>query len=583
MASVGDEPLLALPKEGKGCCLLCGRAIPQGGGSFLASTAVCGSCTISAAAQQLRSEKAKRKTARRSSGCTFDWGTCLDKLPYESVAPVDFFKHCPLASCWDTVVVKLKVEVPNWELSSTHCAEPRAYWTASVVRLAGYNAQVRYLGHESGSADFWINLCSPHVHPVGWCAANGRHLVPPPTIEGRQRDWAGYLIQQLAGSRTLPCTFYDLMLLKDGSDPAQRFSKGTLVEVIDKECVSRMRAARVADVVGGRLHLVYEPGGSTGGGATKNASRRAARRKKSAVLSDFWCHHLSPLVHHVGWSAEVGHAVHGLAATSAYVSASLAKLRGQAAYDAFDSTPEHFVTPIQPALAGSDQTESIVEGMKLEAVDPLNLSTICVATVKRVLKNGYLMINVDGSTEPDDGSQWFCYHVSSPTMFPVGFCEMFGIELTPPQGYDGSEFSWGDYLYKQRAKPVPPELLSTHQRVVTNPFKVGMKLEAVDLIDPRYVCAATVARVAGWLLRITFDGWTDEFDQWIDCESPDIYPAGWCEINGLAVSCGKWPPADAAPPQPPSSTDDDSGEDTLRRGSSSSGKKKQKQKTARTA
>lgn len=31
-------------------------------------------------------------------------------------------------------------------------------------------------------------------------------------------------------------------------------------------------------------------------------------------------------------------------------------------------------------------------GMKLEAIDPLNLATICVATVMKVLKDGFLMI-----------------------------------------------------------------------------------------------------------------------------------------------------------------------------------------------
>ena len=30
--------------------------------------------------------------------------------------------------------------------------------------------------------------------------------------------------------------------------------------------------------------------------------------------------------------------------------------------------------------------------MKLEAVDPLNLATICVATVMKVLRHGYIMI-----------------------------------------------------------------------------------------------------------------------------------------------------------------------------------------------
>lgn len=69
----------------------------------------------------------------------------------------------------------------------------------------------------------------------------------------------------------------------------------------------------------------------------------------------------------------------------------------------------------------------------MEAIDPLNLSTICVATVTRVLRNNYLMIGIDGMMAAN-GSDWFCYHASSPHIFPVGFCELNNIELTPPRG-----------------------------------------------------------------------------------------------------------------------------------------------------
>lgn len=105
------------------------------------------------------------------------------------------------------------------------------------------------------------------------------------------------------------------------------------------------------------------------------------------------------------------------------------------------------------------------EGMKLEAIDPLNLSAICVATVRKVrcgapraplaptarlkllnppvvsvlqvLADGYLMIGIDGS-EAADGSDWFCYHSMSPSIFPSGFCEINNIELTPPRGSTAS-------------------------------------------------------------------------------------------------------------------------------------------------
>lgn len=66
-------------------------------------------------------------------------------------------------------------------------------------------------------------------------------------------------------------------------------------------------------------------------------------------------------------------------------------------------------------------------------------------------------------------------------------------------------------------------------------FKAGMKVEAVDLMEPRLICVATVKRVVQRLLSIHFDGWDNEYDQWVDCESPDIYPVGWCELTGYQL------------------------------------------------
>lgn len=77
------------------------------------------------------------------------------------------------------------------------------------------------------------------------------------------------------------------------------------------------------------------------------------------------------------------------------------------------------------------------------------------------------------------------------------------------------------------------------QEVPNHGFRQGMKLEAVDLMEPRLVCVATVTRIVHRLLRIHFDGWEDEYDQWVDCESPDLYPVGWCQLTGYQLQ----PPA----------------------------------------
>lgn len=57
-----------------------------------------------------------------------------------------------------------------------------------------------------------------------------------------------------------------------------------------------------------------------------------------------------------------------------------------------------------------------------------------------------------------------------------------------------------------------------------------MHAEAVDLMEPRLICVGRVTKVVGRLLRVHFDGWEDSYDQWCDCESPDLFPVGWCQL-----------------------------------------------------
>lgn len=68
---------------------------------------------------------------------------------------------------------------------------------------------------------------------------------------------------------------------------------GLRVEVVDPKHVSRTRVASVTAVIGGRLQLIY-------------ADQSDA---PDNTVCDFWCHTWSPLVHPVGWSSRVGHAI----------------------------------------------------------------------------------------------------------------------------------------------------------------------------------------------------------------------------------------------------------------------------------
>ena len=61
-------------------------------------------------------------------------------------------------------------------------------------------------------------------------------------------------------------------------------------------------------------------------------------------------------------------------------------------------------------------------------------------------------------------------------------------------------------------------------------FKPGMKVEVVDLEKPQIIRVATITNILGRMLQLFFDG-HQQF-QFVDCESPDIYPIGWCKRTG---------------------------------------------------
>uniref|UniRef100_F6PKW2 FCS-type domain-containing protein n=1 Tax=Monodelphis domestica TaxID=13616 RepID=F6PKW2_MONDO len=431
--------------------------------------------------------QAKTKSAVSLEG--FSWGNYINSNSFIA-APVTCFKHAPMGTCWGDISENVRVEVPN-----TDCSLPtKVFWIAGIVKLAGYNALLRYEGFESDSSlDFWCNICGSDIHPVGWCAASGKPLVPPRTIQHKYTNWKAFLVKRLTGAKTLPPDFSQ----KVSESMQYPFKPSMRVEVVDKTHLCRTRVAIVESVIGGRLRLVYE--------------------ESEDKTDDFWCHMYSPLIHHIGWSRSIGHR---------FKRSDITKKQ-----DGHFDTPPHLFAKVKEV----DQSgEWYKEGMKLEAIDPLNLSAICAS-------RWILMIGIDGS-EAADGSDWFCYH-APPPLFPV-FCEIL---MNTPQSYTKLPFKWFDYLRETGSIAAPVKLFN--KDVPNHGFRVGMKLEAVDLMEPRLVCVATVTRIIHRLLRIHFDGWEEEYDQWVDCESPDLYPVGWCQLTGYQLQ----------PPAPQTSRESQSG------------------------
>uniref|UniRef100_A0A8C7PN92 L3MBTL histone methyl-lysine binding protein 4 n=1 Tax=Oncorhynchus mykiss TaxID=8022 RepID=A0A8C7PN92_ONCMY len=63
-------------------------------------------------------------------------------------------------------------------------------------------------------------------------------------------------------------------------------------------------------------------------------------------------------------------------------------------------------------------------------------------------------------------------------------------------------------------------------------FKAGMRLEGIDPLHPSMFCVLSVAEVIGYRLRLHIDGYSECYDFWLNADSADIRPAGWCESTG---------------------------------------------------
>jgi mbt repeat len=218
---------------------------------------------------------------------SYDWIEIINREDFFS-APVTNFAHAPGYDLWSDIIVGLKVETENSDYKDSdmhgngHQTTP--FWIASIIKIHGYKAKLRYEGYENDEThDFWVNLCTTEVHPVGWSAMQGRQLIPPLKIESRIKNMKKYLLKSLHHAKTLPGNFYNKLYDTFRS----RFEPGLILEVVDKNCISQVKLARIMKIVGKRLYVQYFD--------------------SSEPDSGFWCHEDSPLIHPVGWATTVGH------------------------------------------------------------------------------------------------------------------------------------------------------------------------------------------------------------------------------------------------------------------------------------
>uniref|UniRef100_A0A674B4E8 L3MBTL histone methyl-lysine binding protein 3 n=1 Tax=Salmo trutta TaxID=8032 RepID=A0A674B4E8_SALTR len=274
------------------------------------------------------------------------------------------------------------------------------------------------------------------------------------------------------------------------------FRVGMRLEGVDPEHPSMYCVLTVAEVSGHRIRLHFD---------------------KNLDCYDFWVNSNSADIHPVGWCEKTGHKLHppkGMKDEEFGWSSYIKQSKAQAAPKALFENQNTTVTPLGFRI-----------GMKLEAIDKKNPSFICVATVTDMVDSRFL-VHFDNWDESYD----FWCDATSPYIHPVGWCQDNDRILTTPPGYPSvKDFSWGKYLEETNSSPAPARAFKGKP---PHTFLPLMKLETVDKRNPMLVRVATVVDTEDHRIKIHFDGWTDEYDYWVDTDSPDIHPAGWCAKTG---------------------------------------------------
>uniref|UniRef100_A0A673M977 Lethal(3)malignant brain tumor-like protein 4 n=1 Tax=Sinocyclocheilus rhinocerous TaxID=307959 RepID=A0A673M977_9TELE len=326
-----------------------------------------------------------------------------------------------------------------------------------------------------------------HIHLKQRRANSVLMRLTAPLVKKKTWSWSAYLEEERA--ITAP-----LKLFKEHqSFPQSRngFKVGMKLEGLDPSHPAFFCVLTVAEVQGYRIRLHFDG---------------------YPECYDFWVNADSWDVKPPGWCEKTGLKL--LLPKGFNWNTYVKNCRGQLA-------PKHLFKSLNTSVTPS----GFRAGMKLEAVDRKNPSLICVATIAAAVDNR-LLIHFDNW---DDSYDYWC-DASSPYIHPVGYCEEAELMLTTPADYKPPKvFTWEKYLEETGAQAAPARAFKQRP---PHGFQVGMKLEAVDKRNAMLIRVATISDVEDHRIKIHFDGWSEEYDYWLDADSPDLHPVGWCQKTG---------------------------------------------------
>uniref|UniRef100_A0A8C1XJZ7 Scm like with four mbt domains 2 n=1 Tax=Cyprinus carpio TaxID=7962 RepID=A0A8C1XJZ7_CYPCA len=398
---------------------------------------------------------------------------------------------------------------PGMKLEVANKGSLDTYWVATIITTCGQLLLLRYCGYgDDRKADFWCDVMTAELHPVGWCAQNNKTLQPPEAIKEKNSDWTEFLIKELTGSRTAPANLLEGPLR--GKNTVDLIVVGCILEVRDAFEPNVYWAARVQSNIGGRLCLSYV-------GLNDPAY-------------DMWMFYLDTRLRPLGWAKENYLSIKPPTGESMKLSSEWTEALDEATAKALKSP-----LPLEVFKDHADlHTHSFRPGMKLEMVSPKEPFHICPVSVTKVYNEYYFQITVDDLTAEATPTHVVC-HADSPGILPVQWCLKNGVGLERPQGFESQDFDWADYLKHTGTEAAPDVCFPNASQ--SRGFCKDMWLEAVNPLQPSELCVARITQVKGRLLWLRLEGLTKPLpDCIVDVESMNIFPVGWCEANGYPLT-----------------------------------------------
>lgn len=134
------------------------------------------------------------------------------------------------------------------KLEAVDRKNPDLICVATVTNVIG-NYFLVHFDEWDDSYDYWCQDDCPYIHPVGWCAENGKKLNPPNDDEVYTFQWEHYL--RNTGTVAAPPDLFK-------KRPKPSFKPTERLEAVDKRNPSLVRAARVAALEEYRVKIHFD-------------------------------------------------------------------------------------------------------------------------------------------------------------------------------------------------------------------------------------------------------------------------------------------------------------------------------------